>query len=99
MRFTVRLDNDRYLDLKLDVSNRKLYILSPIPDIDLSTLMKISDDMRYRLILPITGNVIEPDKKEFTPEENENSFMLSADSAIMSVLLLANTIITGDMDV
>ena len=61
MILTIRLDNGNYLDLALDVSKRTLTFLSPIPDISREDLMELCDMYHYLLLLPISGEVIEPE--------------------------------------
>ena len=41
MRLTLRLENDRYLDIILDTRNHEITILSPIPDTDLKALSEL----------------------------------------------------------
>ena len=95
MRLTIRLKNERYLDIDLDISNRVCTILSPIPDIERETLYTLSKEFRYTINLPITQTTIIPEDK--TPDyEYELSEDLDTLDIISLVFLFSNYIVTEE---
>lgn len=94
MLLTVRLDNGNYLDLAIDVSKRTLTFLSPIPDVSREDLMELCDTYHYLLLLPISGEVIEPESLELTTDEIEKKYTVDTKSILSLLLWIANTIIT-----
>lgn len=60
MRFTIRLENDNYLDLEFRLDTGTLYIHSPIPEITSKQLYKLASILGYKIHLVITGDVILP---------------------------------------
>lgn len=103
MQFTIKLKDDRYLDLLLIPSKQTLVILSPIPDLTKEQLTDLVVAFGYTIILPLTGVEYEPDLK--TPEIKEkynktlNEFYtMSTIDALSCVLNAANLIISGFED-
>jgi hypothetical protein len=60
LRFTVRLENDNYLDLEFDLKSGTLYIHSPIPEITKGEIHKLATVLGYKIHLIITNEVILP---------------------------------------
>lgn len=60
MRFTVRLENDNYLDLEFRLDTETLYIHSPIPEITKDEIHKLAAILGYKIHLVITGEIILP---------------------------------------
>ena len=60
MRFTVRLENDNYLDLEFRLDTGTLYIHSPIPEITKDEINKLAAILGYKIHLVITNEVILP---------------------------------------
>lgn len=60
MRFTVRLENDNYLDLEFRLDTETLYIHSPIPEISDKEIHKLATVLGYKIHLVITNEVILP---------------------------------------
>lgn len=60
MRFTVRLENDNYLDLEFDLKSGTLYIHSPIPEITKDEIHKLATVLGYKIHLIITNEVVLP---------------------------------------
>lgn len=92
MRFTVRLKNDHYVDMDIDVSNRILTLISPIPNISEEDLLELSDTYHYHIRLPITEEIINPDTDQLNEEETKK-FTPNTTSAVAAVLTFANIII------
>lgn len=60
MRFTIRLENDNYLDLEFRLDTGTLYIHSPIPEITKDEIHKLATVLGYKIHLVITNEVILP---------------------------------------
>lgn len=60
MRFTVRLENDNYLDLEFRLDTETLYIHSPIPEITKDEIHKLAEILGYKIHLVITDEEILP---------------------------------------
>lgn len=60
MKCTLRLKDDRYIDVEIDRDTKTLIFYSPIPEITKDDLIQISDNFGYTLILTITQEVIQP---------------------------------------
>lgn len=100
MQFTIKLKNDRYLDLLLLPSKRLLVILSPIPDLTEEQLTDLVAAFGYSVALPLTDTVFEPDlKNEEVKQQYENilndCFNLDTVDALGLILNAANLIISG----
>lgn len=63
MRITVRTDCDRYVDVAVNPMKKEIIFLDPIPNTTTEELMDLVDQSGYSLILPITSEVIKPDKE------------------------------------
>ena len=61
MILTLRLKNDRYIDILYESDKRELTFLSPIPELNLKDLCKLADDTCTTINLPITEERIIPD--------------------------------------
>lgn len=70
MRFTVRLENDNYLDLEFDLKSGTLYIHSPIPEITKDEIHKLAAILGYKIHLVITNEVVLP--KDYTRKKMSN---------------------------
>lgn len=60
MRFTVRLENDNYLDLEFRLDTETLCIHSPIPEITKDEIHKLAAILGYKIHLVITNEVVLP---------------------------------------
>lgn len=103
MQFTIKLENDRYLDLLLIPSKRILVIMSPIPNLTEDELTELVAAFNYTIILPLTGVEYKPDLK--TPDVKEtylkslNKFYtMNTGDALACVLSAANLMISGFKD-
>lgn len=94
MQLTMRLDNDNYLDVHIDFETRELTLLSPIPDITLNELMKIADEMHYKINLLITEEQIQPESIYVPPEEIEKYYTYNTKDALALLLGFCNTVIS-----
>lgn len=64
MRITVRTDDDdRYVDVLVNPMKKEIIFLDPIPNTTAEELMDLVDTSGYSLVLPITSEVIKPDKE------------------------------------
>lgn len=64
MRITVRTDDDdRYVDIVVNPMKKEIVFLDPIPNTTTEELMDLVDQSGYSLVLPITSEVIKPDKE------------------------------------
>lgn len=70
MRFTVRLENDSYLDLEFRLDTGTLYIHSPIPEITKDEIHKLATVLGYKIHLVITNEVILP--KDYKQKKMSN---------------------------
>lgn len=93
MRLTLRLSNDNYIDVGLDIAKRQLILLSPVPEITESQLLQLSDDYHFEIILPLTGTLIEPDTANLSEDEIKN-YTVDTDEALAAVLTFANLLIS-----
>ena len=84
MRLTVRLEQNNYLDLEVDLNNREITFLSGIPNTELDDLMQLADEYNFTFNLPITDNIIEPDNKE----------KIFTEASVVDVLTLLMTLAT-----
>ena len=103
MQFTIKLKNDRYLDLLLLPSKRVLVILSPIPDLTEEQLTDLVAAFGYSVALPLTDTMFEPDlKNEEVKQQYEDSlnnfYDLDTVDALGCILNAANLIISGFED-
>lgn len=99
MEFTIKLKNDRYLDLVLFPSKRILVINSPIPDLDKSDLEDLVAAFGYKIALSLTSEMysfkIQKDKEvEFYKTLNE-AYTFNTKDALAAILGTANIIIAG----
>lgn len=60
---TLKVDDDKYIDLEVDLEKRELIFYSPIPYLTREDLFKIVDTFKFKVVLPITEEIIEPDEK------------------------------------
>lgn len=87
---TLRLKNDRYIDIELYPQERMLKFISPIPDISEKDLYTLSDKFSYKFLLPITGEAIIPDNSKV-----DSHYKFKDNKALLHYLLaLADNIIT-----
>lgn len=63
MLLTLRLKDDRYVDILYEPAQRELSFLSPIPELELKDLCKLSDETCTIINLPITEERIIPETK------------------------------------
>lgn len=70
MRFTIRLENDNYLDLEFRLDTGTLYIHSPIPEITKDEIHKLATVLGYKIYLVITNEVILP--KDYKQQKMNN---------------------------
>lgn len=90
MRLTLRLENDRYLDIILDTRNHEITILSPIPDTDLKALSELVAQYHLTINLPITQERI-PLQEELEPIETSGSVI-----DVLSRVCILSTLIVSE---
>ena len=86
MKCTLRLKNDRYIDVEIDRDTRTLIFYSPIPELTRDDLIQLSNESNYTIILTITQEVIQPSNLG----EIEQDFTLIE---ILSLLTIINDLI------
>lgn len=69
MRLTLRLTNENYIDLDVNISKRRITFLSGVPDTELKDLMELADDYNITFSFPITSSVINPDDNSIIESE------------------------------
>ena len=94
MRLTLRLQNDNYLDVNVNIEKRELTLLSPAPDITLEQLMKLSDELHYKINLYITDETITPDIDNLSFEETEKYYQSDTETALTLLLGFCNCVIS-----
>ena len=88
MKCTLRLKDDRYIDIEIDRDTKTLIFYSPIPEITRDDLTQLSDESGYTIILTITREVIQP---SIEPNFEQDYTLMEA----LSLLIYINeTIIT-----
>lgn len=90
MRLTLRLENDRYLDIILDTRNHEITILSPIPDTDLKALSKLVAQYHLTINLPITQQRIHL-QEELEPIETSGSVI-----DVLDIVCILSTLIVSE---
>lgn len=90
MRLTLRLENDRYLDIILDTRNHEITILSPIPDTDLKALSELVAQYHLTINLPITQQRIHL-QEEFEPIETSGSVI-----DVLDIVCILSTLIVSE---
>ena len=96
MRLTLRTTFDNYIDVDLDIYNRTITFISPIPGIDTEDLMNMADKFKFKMILPISGEQIVPELQTITIEEIKQNYTLDTEAVLTLLLSLANCTISGD---
>ena len=76
MRFTVRLENDNYLDLEFRLDTGTLYIHSPIPEITKDEIHELAAILGCKIHLVITGEVILPRNYKRKPMSNYSRLLI-----------------------
>lgn len=94
MQLTLRLEDDNYLDLNIDISKREIYFLSPIPNLSLERLMELSDQLHWSIVLPITEQIIEPEVTNLPTEEIKEYYTPDTETAITLLLGLCNMMVS-----
>lgn len=94
MQLTIRTKNDFYIDLNIDITNRHVIFMSPIPNISTKQLMKLADDFHWTLILPITGEEIIPDNLKLSDKEIDDCYNITTVDALSSLLIVSNLIVS-----
>lgn len=69
MHLTLRLTNENYIDLDVNISKRRITFLSGVPDTELKDLMELADDYNITFSFPITDDVINPDDNSIIESE------------------------------
>lgn len=95
MIFTIRLQDERNVEFKLDTTERTLYIIDPIPDITIEELCTLADKFHYSIGLPLISKIIHPDNK-ITTDELDEDYTTDSIGGISCILAFANMMITGD---
>lgn len=95
MIFTIRLQEERLLEFELNITERTLYIIDPIPNITIEELCTLADKFHYSIELPLISTVIHPDDKITTDELNED-YTTDSIGAISHILAFANMMISGN---
>jgi hypothetical protein len=90
MRLTLRLENDRYLDIILDTRNHEITILSPIPDTDLKVLSELVAQYHLTINLPITQERIHL-QEELEPIETSGSVI-----DVLDIVCILSTLIVSE---
>lgn len=96
MRLTLRTENDNYIDVDIDISERTITFLSPIPNLTEEELFNLADDFHVTVILPISGEQVVPETSSISPEDIENKYTLSTYEVLTLLLSLINCAVTGD---
>ena len=91
MRLTLRLENDRYLDIILDTRNHEITILSPIPDTDLKALSELVAQYHLTINLPITQERIHLQEGMFEPIETSGSVI-----DVLDIVCILSTLIVSE---
>ena len=90
MRLTLRLENDRYLDIILDTRNHEITILSPIPDTDLKVLSELVAQYHLTINLPIAQERIHL-QEELEPIETSGSV-----KDVLDIVCILSTLIVSE---
>lgn len=90
MRLTLRLENDRYLDIILDTRNHEITILSPIPDTDLEALSELVAQYHLAINLPITQ------KRIHLQEELEQIETSGSVIDVLDIICILSTLIVSE---
>lgn len=93
MRVTLRISNGEYLDIELDTRSRTMRINNPIPNLSEEKILEISELYKYKIELPITGDIVVPSVDNITPEEVDKYYSVSTEDALNCFLTVANMII------
>lgn len=94
MQLTIRTKDDFYIDLNIDIANRIIVFMSPIPNISTKQLMKLADDFHWTLILPITGEKIIPDFNKPSDKEIDGDYTVTTTDALANILSVCNLIVS-----
>ena len=94
MQLTIRTKDDFYIDLNIDIANRIIVFISPIPNISTKQLMKLADDFHWTLILPITGEQIIPEVSKLSDKEIDDCYNITTVDALASLLIVSNLIVS-----
>lgn len=94
MQLTIRTKDDFYIDLDVNIANRTVVFMSPIPNISTKQLMKLADDFHWTLILPITGEKIIPDDLKPSDKEIETYYTVTTTEALANILSVCNLIVS-----
>lgn len=86
MKCTLRLKDDRYIDVEIDRDTKTLTFYSPIPEITRDDLTQLSDESGYTIILTITQEVIQP---SIEPNFEQDYTLMEA----LSLLIYVNEMI------
>ena len=94
MQLTIRTKDGFYIDLNIDIANRIVVFMSPIPNISTKQLMKLADDFHWTLILPITGEKIVPDFNKPSDKEVDDYYTITTMDALANLLSVSNLIVS-----
>lgn len=93
MLVTLRVSDDRYIDVDIRIQDRIIVLCNPIPDLTRNQAQYLADLFHYAIVLPITEEVINPSVP--LPPEAEIK-CLNTLNALKTLLLLCNITITND---
>lgn len=86
MRLTLKVTENEYIDFEIDIQNKLVTILSPIPNLTEEEFKKIVALSAYNVFLPITSTLYKI--KSYEPDIPDPK------TSIGIVLLLTNYLIT-----
>lgn len=70
MRLTIKTQQEHYVDILIEPSEKIIYFLSPIPEITEEDLEGLCDSFGYTIRLPITGEQLRPEPEKLaTPAQ------------------------------
>lgn len=94
MRLTLRVENDNYIEVNINLKERTVEFISPIPDLTEKQLFRLCDKFHFRMLLPITEEQITPDDNRLTIEEIKERYTRSTYDVLFNLLAVCNFIIS-----
>ena len=94
MRLTLRLQDDNYLDVDVNIEKRELTLISPVPNITAEQLCKLADQTHYTINLLITEERIRPDSNKPDFDEIDEYYKYDTETALTLLLGFCNCIIS-----
>lgn len=87
MRFTVRLQDDRYLDMEFSSKKGILYIHSPVPHLTKYQLGELANILGWKIILKMTDEEIVPLDIKDTLENTSDYYRLCIVFKMLSMVV------------